>query len=110
MDRHSKSVHLGKKDFRCDDCDKAFGFQSSLIRHISSTHKCANLPETHRSADQNDQKIFVQVNVTEEILETKEIKIKEELDDDVVAAATEELDDAADVNNDPIAFVKQEPF
>jgi hypothetical protein len=50
-----------------------------------------NLPETFNSADQ--------VNVFEDILETKEIEIKEELLDDVAAA-----------EDDPLAIVKQEPF
>jgi hypothetical protein len=58
-----------------------------------------NLPETFSSADQNYQKNLVQANVFEEILETKEIEIKEELLDDVAAA-----------EDDPLAIVKQEPF
>jgi hypothetical protein len=41
------------------------------------------------------------IEVFEEILETKEIEIKEELLDDDVAAAAED---------NPLAIVKQEPF
>jgi hypothetical protein len=73
--------------------------EESLDDLDALTIKCEpNLPKTYDSADQNDQKNFVQVNVIEEILETKEvdIEIKEELDVDP---------------DDPLAgFVKQEPF
>jgi uncharacterized Zn-finger protein len=36
--KHSKTVHLGKKDFKCDICDKAFGHKSNLTKHINATH------------------------------------------------------------------------
>jgi hypothetical protein len=85
MKNHSNAVHLGKKDFWCDHCDRAFGFLNVLNRHIGKYHRPKNvhkhdlnvltkeaqkdqmfvsverceepyLPETYRSADQNDQK------------------------------------------------------
>jgi uncharacterized C2H2 Zn-finger protein len=91
MKIHNNAVHLGKKDFRCDHCDRAFGLKSCLNRHLKNN--CC--PKKNK-----DQKNFVQVNVSEEILETKEtIEIKEELVDTDIAA------------DDPLAFVvKQEPF
>jgi uncharacterized C2H2 Zn-finger protein len=146
LTKHSNAVHLGLRDFRCDHCDQAFQEKKVLAVHVNRKHEktqifscqlcnytsyakrdltvhnsvkhhhegtkdddqaqkdqmflavepnCEpDLPETYRSpADQNeDQKYFVQV--TEGILETKEIVIKEELDDVDV-----------DVEDDPLAFV-----
>jgi hypothetical protein len=85
MKNHSNAVHLGKKDFWCDHCDRAFGFLNVLNRHIGKYHRPKNvhkhdlnvltkeaqkdqmfvsverceepyLPETYRSAELNDQK------------------------------------------------------
>jgi uncharacterized C2H2 Zn-finger protein len=129
VNRHSKAVHddLGKTKsltrksqqdlYGCDVSAKSELKRHSIWRHnntnnvqkhdLDSSMKEAekaqmsvepkrepNLPEAFNSADQ----------VFEDILETKEIEIKEELLDDVAAAA------AASAEDDPLAIVKQEPF
>lgn len=38
VDRHVKSVHLGKGDFECDRCDKSYSTQSGLSHHIAVVH------------------------------------------------------------------------
>jgi uncharacterized Zn-finger protein len=38
LEKHSNIVHLGKKPFKCDHCDKAFGQKGHLNDHINSTH------------------------------------------------------------------------
>jgi hypothetical protein len=39
LETHSKAVHLGIKDFKCDICDKAFSFKCSLNMHVNYVHK-----------------------------------------------------------------------
>jgi uncharacterized Zn-finger protein len=39
LERHSKGVHLGKREFKCDICDKAFSQRSILSGHVNRIHK-----------------------------------------------------------------------
>jgi hypothetical protein len=36
---HSKNVHLCKKNFKCEICDKAFSVKQSLDDHVNRIHK-----------------------------------------------------------------------
>jgi KRAB domain-containing zinc finger protein len=58
VERHSETVHLGKKDFRCDYCDKSFGRKTNLQAHINAIHKkvkrfCCDLCD-YSSYNRND--------------------------------------------------------
>jgi hypothetical protein len=39
IEQHSNRVHLEKKNFKCDHCDKAFGRKETLTMHINCTYK-----------------------------------------------------------------------
>jgi uncharacterized C2H2 Zn-finger protein len=39
LEQHSKSVHLGIKDFKCDICDQAFSAKGALTMHVNNAHK-----------------------------------------------------------------------
>jgi KRAB domain-containing zinc finger protein len=39
LEKDSNTVHLGKKDFKCDQCDKAYSQKGDLNTHINATHK-----------------------------------------------------------------------
>jgi uncharacterized Zn-finger protein len=134
IDRHSQSAqhNLGLKSYKCDQCDMTFTRKDSLVVHVNRTHKkdidqqdqmfvseerCEPyIPETYTSADQNDQKCFVQVNVLEVILETKETEIKAEIKEELLDDVDVDVDvdaaaaAAAAAEHDPLAIVKQEPF
>jgi hypothetical protein len=70
---HIATVHFKKQDFQCDHSHKhgldALMKEAEKDQMFVSVERCEpNLPEIFFSADQNDQKNFVQVNVFEEIL------------------------------------------
>jgi hypothetical protein len=39
FEKHSNIVHLEKKDFKCDHCDKAFSIKAHLGDHENRIHK-----------------------------------------------------------------------
>ena len=39
LKRHKITVHEGRKDFRCDQCHKAFGLIGSLRQHKKLVHE-----------------------------------------------------------------------
>ena len=39
MRKHVESVHEGLKQYKCQQCDKAFGDDGNLKRHIKSVHE-----------------------------------------------------------------------
>ena len=39
MKRHIQSVHEGKKDYKCNSCDKMFFSKAHLKRHFNGIHK-----------------------------------------------------------------------
>ena len=39
MKTHVKSVHEGKKPFKCDICDYIFSLKGNLNQHAASVHK-----------------------------------------------------------------------
>jgi uncharacterized C2H2 Zn-finger protein len=38
LEIHSNCVHLGKKDYKCDHCDKSFSVKRSLVVHVNRIH------------------------------------------------------------------------
>ena len=39
MDRHIASVHEGRKQFKCDNCDYSFFRKDQMKKHVASIHE-----------------------------------------------------------------------
>jgi KRAB domain-containing zinc finger protein len=104
---HVNNVHKKIRRYSCQVCHYTSYFKVDMIKHLKrhpnngQTHDLTKeaqkdqmfvSAEAFSSVDQNDKKCFEQVNVLEEVLETKEIEIKEELLDDVAAVHIHDLD------------------
>jgi general transcription factor IIIA len=54
---HINVTHLGKRDFKCTECGKAFGYKHLLQRHAAKlhAHKSSSEEERDESTDQEDE-------------------------------------------------------
>jgi hypothetical protein len=39
LQKHINTVHLQRRDFKCDHCDKAYGTKTKLTQHVNAVHK-----------------------------------------------------------------------
>ena len=49
MIKHIAAVHEGRKDYKCDLCQKQFSYKDNLRQHIDAVHKGIKIIRSKKS-------------------------------------------------------------
>ena len=58
LKRHVSTVHLKLRDFKCDQCDKAYSSKPPLNTHIRKNHSSEGGAQTDNSSDDEDEDLI----------------------------------------------------